>query len=614
MARNANVDRIIEQILTSDRLHASAHFSPAVYGDEPILRTASQMGSFLPEPLREMRVAARRPEAWNASESWLFVQQARLAADVSDDFPEHVPFDRYYPTYQAMNDRQLRCYFTWRTRVRRGMVERTDVSYAYVYLYELINLIGCDTPRQAFDALRLFWRSYRALDARIDRYARTWLRDLALYHGLDPLLLDTSQEAAYNHALITLARAERAVTGVGVWDEDGRGGTPDTGLTDPAAPASPGAAAAPTPKKRRTRRAYDFSNPPYPESELFDALCALSAYRMENSRLFKEQPQLVRRATCAIFSQLAVYYRRNRKNGLTESLFGTFSTLPYRPFETAVFYEEHRHPDATWRLSPIDVFFCANGRWWRKCFHGAHDRSARLGRLLRTVDRELRLALDFPHPLKDGAAPKYLQKIVAQELEACLAWQQAHAPRIIQIDRSKLSGIRTAAASTREALLVDEERPDQPGEKNLRYGPRPDAGSHGTPAASASPAGLRATAGTAPAAPAPEAAAAAARPPAPDATAPRAPFSPAAAPPLNPFTAAPALTDAERALLQALLDGADPAPALADAGALPSVVVDQLNEKLFDVIGDAAVELDGSTPVLIEDYHSDVADILRETA
>ena len=39
---------------------------------------------------------------------------------------------------------------------------------------------------------------------------------------------------------------------------------------------------------------------------------------------------------------------------------------------------------------------------------------------------------------------------------------EAHAPRRIEIDLSKLTGIRDAAAQTREALLVDEEREEAP--------------------------------------------------------------------------------------------------------------------------------------------------------
>ncbi len=63
-------------------------------------------------------------------------------ADYEDDFPYEGEFKSYFPTYESMTNPQLRGYFTWRTHVRGGTVERTSTSFAYVYLYELINGIG----------------------------------------------------------------------------------------------------------------------------------------------------------------------------------------------------------------------------------------------------------------------------------------------------------------------------------------------------------------------------------------------------------------------------------------------------------------------------------------
>ena len=60
--------------------------------------------------------------------------------------------------------------------------------------------------------------------------------------------------------------------------------------------------------------------------------------------------------------------------------------------------------------------------------------------------------------------------------------------------------------------------------------------------------------------------------------------------------------------MRALLDGeaAPPNP----EGQLLSLVIDSINEKLFDIVGDAVIEFDGDTPVLIEDYEQDVREIL----
>ena len=75
-------------------------------------------------------------------------------ADFEDDCPYNGTFKSYFPTYNAMSDRQLRGYFTWRAQVRRGTVEETSTSFALLYLYELICGIGVDNPLDGFNKIK----------------------------------------------------------------------------------------------------------------------------------------------------------------------------------------------------------------------------------------------------------------------------------------------------------------------------------------------------------------------------------------------------------------------------------------------------------------------------
>ena len=99
------------------------------------------MQNFLPDQYRKMREISRWQEdpkggagRW-LSEAELFYRQGLLMADFEDDCPYNGTFKSYFPTYNAMSDRQLRGYFTWRTQVRRGTVEETSTSFAFLYLY-----------------------------------------------------------------------------------------------------------------------------------------------------------------------------------------------------------------------------------------------------------------------------------------------------------------------------------------------------------------------------------------------------------------------------------------------------------------------------------------------
>ena len=92
--------------------------------------------------------------------------------------------------------------------MRRGIVEETSLSFAYVYLYELINGIGVAGPREGFRALESFWRSYREIAPEIDRFASVWLQDYVVYHGLPAELLEPYKALSFDRSLMALRAAD----------------------------------------------------------------------------------------------------------------------------------------------------------------------------------------------------------------------------------------------------------------------------------------------------------------------------------------------------------------------------------------------------------------------
>lgn len=207
-----DVHKLIDSILSDPRLANSRAFSGKMYEDEPILRTGSQMKNYLPQRYRDMKALARPVydgfDYRRPSETELFVLQARFMESWEDDFPFNGSFERYYPTYSMMNDSQLRGYFSWRTHVRKGQIEKTSLSFAFVYIYELINCVGASTPQECFDLLYAFWIKYRELDPEIDRYVKSWLRDFVIYHDLSPALIESIVDTSFELALIVAQRAE----------------------------------------------------------------------------------------------------------------------------------------------------------------------------------------------------------------------------------------------------------------------------------------------------------------------------------------------------------------------------------------------------------------------
>ena len=63
-----------------------------------------------------------------------FYVQARFMADYEDNYAEYFAFKRFYPTYHDMNIGQLRSYFTWRSKLRKGDYQKTSTSYAFFWI------------------------------------------------------------------------------------------------------------------------------------------------------------------------------------------------------------------------------------------------------------------------------------------------------------------------------------------------------------------------------------------------------------------------------------------------------------------------------------------------
>lgn len=575
-----DVKMLIERIMAEARTHQSARFSNKIYADEPILKTGRQMQNFLPDQYRKMREISRWQDdpkggagRW-LSEAELFYRQGLLMADFEDDCPYNGTFKSYFPTYNAMSDRQLRGYFTWRAQVRRGNIEETSTSFAFLYLYELICGIGVDDPLDGFDKIKAFWDAYRAFEPGIDRFARVWLQDYAVFHGLDPKLLRDSKTVMFDNALIELRRAARDL-----------------------APAQ--APSGQTAKRRKT------SEPTLPlppdearEERLMTAINALSTYNLNNSRLDRSHHRDLRHVACAVYVRMARYYDTHRKTGIAASLFGEETAMPYTMFASAVFFAPERHKDCEYRLDPIHIYRCQNGFWECMRIHGSRQKSSKLGEMMRACDQRLRLALDPAHPLKEEKVPKYLAKIIDDEIVAWLSWDAAHQPVKIDIDLSQLGHIRSAAAQTREALLIDEEREDG----TLTEAVEADSGQlEAEPEANmvAEPVATTMQQDEAD-----------------EPTISTEQFgvvAPLLAPVPAPATTMPAdtasaLAPAAEDYLRALLEqnAAQAASAVARSDQSEDMLVDSINEALFDLVGDTVIEFGAAGPQIIKDYVADV--------
>ncbi len=113
-----------------------------------------------------------------------FRKAALLYFDYSTDRCDFAQFFSFMPQYSQLNPAQKNYYFYWRGELRRGKYIKTDYSYLYLYVYEILNLPDRIPPEEGIRLLCDVWRAYRSVLPRLDMYFSIWVQDYCLVHKL----------------------------------------------------------------------------------------------------------------------------------------------------------------------------------------------------------------------------------------------------------------------------------------------------------------------------------------------------------------------------------------------------------------------------------------------
>ena len=546
----SRLDELLEGMYADEKFMGKKSMRSKTYTDEPILKRASAMKNYTPPQIAEMRALAEGQSSYNWSSPRLFVRQGRLMADYEDDFTYSGTFFRYYPTYQLMSDVQLRGYFSWRTKVRRGQIEYIPLSFVFVYLYELLNQIGAASPEEGFEKLTAFGAAYAPIDGSAEHYLRDWLVDYAAYYGLDPALIrDAESLAPY-----------RQYTVLSQWRQ-------------------------------------------HSPEEIFEAICGLSSYNIEKSKFYKACPEDTRAVLCRTFTAFSEHHAARCKNSLCERLFGKVHTLPYTMFSSAVVALDRSHPDADYEIFPWYGYACRGGTWYRTRRDRSPAKNRKLGELVRDVDAILRERYGFDAPLKATDKTKVFTNLVNAAIDEWQEEKRQKAAAVIRIDIGKLDAIRSDAAETGEKLMTAEERGDESGVRSAESGENAECGMRNAELNAAR--SLSSVVDANPVARSLSSVSVGSG---------KSEVGSQTALPLGSVStdngkpdAAPAadglpLDTTEAAVLRAILNGGDCAGEARAGGRLLSVVIDAINDRLFDRFGDTVIYYEGDTPAVYEDY------------
>lgn len=335
-----------------------------------------------------------------------FVQMARRYAARKEEFAAPVPFQEYWPSYRLMSVEQQQWYFYWRNQVRGNNLLPTHLSYIFVYVYELINLVGVSSPYDAFFRLDHIWRFYRQAHPKLDNYLVDWIADFMVVYRLD------------RNALAWYAEAQR-IGAVGRGAED------------------------------IMTEAWLQQGAKFEDLSL-SLLTRLSGYTIERSKFYQQK--------CNEIDFLAAYCKSLQAVAELEGragLFARYLGVPSHPVERPPFQSALHGYDDT----PIVI---GSAHPW----HTYDTLTEELKQILRGVENMLRVEYKYRAKLQGTKLDSSWESVVRQTLVAAKLLppsDKSHAvvtpsePIAPQIDLDEAVRIRHEAESLRQRLLKAEE-------------------------------------------------------------------------------------------------------------------------------------------------------------
>lgn len=380
------------------------------YTDEPILPRKKTPEEKLPAPLQAARSLEKGAARMYQNRRSLFLNQAKLLEFYKDDYEGEYISHCYYPTYDLLNNQELRSYFAWRTKVRNGDIQPSCSSFAYLYLYELINGIGTGTPVEGLHKMDDFAAAYKEYESSLMNYYANWRKSYIIYYNLsDSFLGGEEQEGEEAHMAVLDSAQEQ---------------------TDDAIAA---------------------------------AVKQLAPGWLNRSKFYKTHQTDMDRVIVQVLRRMHQHYSARSKRTFSEQLFGSRETHSVDLFCYAVFCDPLRHENSRYYITDSHYYECRNGYWTEtSCFIDSHKRR-KLEDLMKTIDASLRVALNDGKPIKSPSQLKWMTKVIEEEVAALLETQkqQEAAAKRVQIDYSALAQIRREAAITQDKLATEEEMEEE---------------------------------------------------------------------------------------------------------------------------------------------------------
>ncbi len=339
----------------------------------------------------------------------IFYKQGIFMKDFTDNYSGNTQFSGYFPNYQMMGYEQLRTYFTWRTQVRKGSITDTSLSYAFLYIYELLANIGADDPQDGMDKLLSFWKGFKDYNKAIDKYVLRWIKDYYVYYNLP---------YAWTDFVAKNGLAEYF---------------PNAGADDD-----------------------------------FDLFCSISKYDIRKSNFYSEE---TKKMIADCFLNVMNRIRKDFESGgihFDDALFRPTRKLTvWKPFRDALFYNHLKQPDRRTVLSKNEIFICQNNEWTFSVNLTTEKGRQFIGYVMKQMESVLRRLNKYRFKLTanpDMIHEDTIRVLTKAELNpakivtaAVLDYHREATKTVVIVNIGSLERIRQEALVTQEALIVEEQ-------------------------------------------------------------------------------------------------------------------------------------------------------------
>jgi len=362
----------------------------------------------------------------------IFHKQALFMKDFVDDYAGSAQYSQYFPCYQMMGYEQLRTYFTWRAQARNGSVANTSLSYAFLYIYELLGNIGAASPLDGLEKLMAFREAFRIHNSSIDKYLLRWLRDYHIYYELPHTFKEFVERSGLDEHYPGLAAyAGRSLKKIGT---AGGGAMPGLAWT----------------------------------GDDFDLFCSVSRYNIKKSVFFTDE-------TSKMVSECFAFVMGRVRQGFEaagmdfdNALFRpTRKISVWRPFRDALFHNWLKQPDRQVVFSKNAIYMCRKNEWMSSTVITTEKGRQFIGYVMKQMESDLRKLTKYKFKLtantemmnadtirvlaKAGVSIEFIVPAAVAE------YYREATKTVVMVDRDALARIRREALATQESLIVEEQ-------------------------------------------------------------------------------------------------------------------------------------------------------------